>query len=285
LTGNAPVDTVRRRDGKRFQAEGEMNAGSLPDGWNVGAGLEGEGIIVTGAARGIGAAVAAAVASTGARVMAVDLNGEALQETVAGLPGEGHVAVVQDLSDLSSHGALVLRAQDELGGLWGIAHMAAVLRRRSDLTEVTEEDWDVQIDVNLKAAFFLCREVGFALQRAGRGGRIVTFTSQGWWTGGFGGSVVYCAAKGGVVSFTRGLARTFGAAGITVNSVSPGAVETPMLLTDLTEQDVVNMEKATPLGRLGKPHELAGPVVFLLSQHASFVSGATLNVSGAWLMY
>ena len=143
----------------------------------------------------------------------------------------------------------------------------------------------VQVDVNLKAAFFLCREVGLALTAAGRGGRIVTFTSQGWWTGGFGGSVVYRAAKGGVVSFTRGLARTFGAAGITANSVSPGAVETPMLLTDLTDEDVAAMEKATPLGRLGKPDELAGPVVFLLSHHASFVSGATLNVSGAWLMY
>jgi NAD(P)-dependent dehydrogenase (short-subunit alcohol dehydrogenase family) len=163
--------------------------------------------------------------------------------------------------------------------------MAAVLRRRSDVTQVTEEDWDVQLDVNLKAAFFLCREVGLALKAAGRGGRIVTFTSQGWWTGGFGGSVVYCAAKGGVVSFTRGLARTFGDANITVNSVSPGAIETPMLLTDLTDEDVANMEKVTPLGRLGKPHEVAGPVVFLLSQHASFVSGATLNVSGAWLMY
>jgi len=257
----------------------------LPDGWSVGAGLEGEGIIITGAARGIGAAVAHAVASTGARVMAVDMNAEALQETVDGMPGEGHVAVVQDLSDISQHGALVRRAQDELGGLWGIAHMAAVLRRRADVTQVTEEDWDVQVDVNLKAAFFLCREVGLALTEAGRGGRIVTFSSQGWWTGGFGGSVVYCAAKGGVVSFTRGLARTFGAAGITVNSVSPGAVETPMLLTDLTDEDVANMEKVTPLGRLGKPHELAGPVVFLLSHHASFVSGATLNVSGAWLMY
>ena len=190
---------------------------------------------------------------------------------MSGMPGEGHVGVVQDLTDVSAHPALVRRARDELGGLWGIAHMAAVLRRRGSVTEVTEEDWDVQIDVNLKAAFFLCREVGLALQELGRGGRIVTFSSQGWWTGGFGGSVVYSASKGGVTSFSRGLARTFGAANITVNTVSPGAVETPMLLTGLTDEDVDNMEKVTPLGRMAQPHELAGPVVFLLSQHASFL--------------
>lgn len=261
------------------------SASSLPEGWSLGAGLEGEGVIVTGAGRGIGQAVAHAVASTGARVMAVDLNGEALEETMAGMPGEGHVAVVQDLADISAHAALVRRARDEFGGLWGIAHMAAVLRRRGSVAEVTEEDWDVQIDVNLKAAFFLCREVGMALQEIGRGGRIVTFSSQGWWTGGFGGSVVYSASKGGVTSFSRGLARTFGSANITVNTVSPGAVETPMLLTGLTDEDVANMEKVTPLGRMAQPHELAGPVVFLLSQHASFLSGATLNVSGGWLMY
>src|SRR4029078_3503901 len=145
----------------------------------------------------IGQAVAHAVASTGAHVMAIDMNGEALEQTMAGMPGEGHVAVVQELSDIGAHKALVRRARDELGGLWGIAHMAAVLRRRGSVAEVTGEDGDVQVGVNLKAAFFLCREVGMALQEIGRGGRIVTFSSQGWWTGGFGGSVVHSPVNGG----------------------------------------------------------------------------------------
>jgi NAD(P)-dependent dehydrogenase (short-subunit alcohol dehydrogenase family) len=253
--------------------------------WSVGAGLDGKGVIVTGAAGGIGRAVVEAFAATGAKVMAVDVDQPKVDEVVAGLEGSGHVGVAADLRDLATHEPLIARAKQELGGVYALANLAAVLRRRGSLDEVTEDDWDFQHDINLKSAFFLARAAGKAMIEAGQGGRIILVSSQGWWTGGFGGSVVYCAAKGGVVSFTRGLARTFGAAGITVNAVSPGAVETPMLLTDLTEQDVVNMEKATPLGRLGKPHELAGPVVFLLSQHASFVSGATLNVSGAWLMY
>ena len=253
--------------------------------FDLGAGLAGRGVMVTGAGGGIGREVARAFAAAGARVLAVDLRADAVEAVVAELEGDGHAGAAVDLSDISTHAGLVSRARDELGGLYVLAHLAAVLRRRDSIDDVSEEDWDVQLDVNLKAAFFLCREVGMALQAAGRGGRIVAFSSQGWWTGGFGGSVVYCAAKGGVVSFTRGLARTFGPANITVNCVAPGAVETPMLLGGLTDDDVRNMEAATPLRRLGQPHELAGPVVFLLSQHASFVSGATLNVSGAWLMY
>ncbi len=144
------------------------SASSLPEGWSLGAGLEGEGMIVTGAGRGIGQAVAHAVASTGARVMAVDMNGEALEETIAGMPGEGHVAVVQDLADISAHAALVRRAQRRARRPLG--HRAHGRRAAAPrlVTEVTEEDWDVQIDVNLKAAFFLCREVGLALQEIGR---------------------------------------------------------------------------------------------------------------------
>jgi NAD(P)-dependent dehydrogenase (short-subunit alcohol dehydrogenase family) len=255
----------------------------LPDGTSLGAGLEGQVVIATGAARGIGQAVTEAIAAAGAHVLAVDRD-EAVRDVVAALPGAGHAALVCDLADLDSHAEVVRRAQ-ELGPLRGIAHMAAVLRRRASLAEVTVEDWDVQHDVNLRASFFLCREVGMALQAAGRGGRIVAFSSQGWWSGGFGGSVVYAATKGGVVSFTRGLARTFGPDGITVNAVSPGAVRTPMMVGGMSDADLQAVEQATPLRRMGEPHELAGPVVFLLSDHASFVSGATLNVSGAWLMY
>ncbi len=254
-----------------------------PENWSLGAGLDGQVVIATGAARGIGRATVEAIASTGARVLAVDLSDE-VRGVVAGLPGDGHEAMVGDLSDLSLHATIVDRAL-AMGPLWGLAHMAAVLRRRNSLEELTEEDWDVQHDVNLKAGFFLCRAVGLALRDGGRGGRIVAFTSQGWWTGGFGGSVVYAASKGGVVSYARGLARTLGADGITVNTVAPGAVNTPMMLGGMTDAALQATIDATPLGRMAEPEELAGPVVFLLSRHASYISGATLNVSGAWLMY
>jgi NAD(P)-dependent dehydrogenase (short-subunit alcohol dehydrogenase family) len=257
----------------------------MSDGWSVGAGLEGRGVIVTGAAQGIGRATAEALARTGARVLLVDRNGPALESALAGLDGSGHVTAAVDLADLTTHDELVRRARTELGDLWGIAHFAAVLRRRNDLASITEDDWDAQHDVNLKATFFLCRAVGLAMQDAGAGGRIVTVASQAWWTGGFGGAVVYAAAKGGVVSMTRGLARTLGPAGICVNCIAPGNVETSMLLQDLDPDVLDTINRNTPLGRLGRPDELASVAVFLLSRHASFISGATLNVSGAFLMY
>jgi len=254
-------------------------------GWSVGAGLEGRGVMVSGAAGGIGRAVAEAFAATGARVLAVDLDQAAVDEVVAGLEGTGHIAAAADLRDLEGHTALVERARREFGGLYVLANLAAVLRRRGSVDEVSEDDWDFQHDVNLKAAFFLSRTAADAMVEAGAGGRIILFTSQGWWTGGFGGSVVYASTKGGVTSMCRGLARTYGPHGITVNAVSPGQVETSMLLTDLDPKVYESMKAATPLGYVAGPEELAGPVVFLASEHARYITGATLNVSGGFLMY
>jgi len=253
--------------------------------WSVGAGLEGKGVIVTGAAGGIGKAVAHAFSATGAKVMAVDLDPARTQEVVDGFEGTGHVAVAADLGDLASHAPLIARARAELGNLYVLANLAAVLRRRGSLDEVTEDDWDFQHDINLKAAFFLCRAAGNAMIEQGHGGRIITFSSQGWWTGGFGGSVAYAATKGGVTSMTRGLARTFGAHQITVNTVSPGQVHTPMLMNGLSPEVYESMKKQTPLGYVAEPEELAGPVVFLASDHAKYITGSTINVSGGFLMY
>lgn len=252
--------------------------------WSVGAGLEGRGVIVTGAAGGIGAAVTRAFATTGARVMAVDLDQAQLDELVSTLEGTGHLGVAWDLRDVSRHEELARRALAELGDLYVLANLAAVLRRRT-LEEVTEDDWDFQHDVNLRAVFFLCRAAGAAMIEQGGGGRIVTFTSQSWWTGGFGGAVVYAASKGGVVTMTRGLARTFGPHGITVNAVAPGQIHTPMLMTGLAPEIYESMRQQTPLGYVGEPEEVAGVVVFLASDHARYITGSVLNVSGGFLAY
>lgn len=134
--------------------------------WSVGAGLEGKGVIVTGAAGGIGKAVAEAFATTGARVMAVDLDQARVDEVVAGFEGDGHVGVAANLRDLDSHAALIERAQADLGNLYVLANLAAVLRRRGSVDEVTEDDWDFQHDINLKAAFFLSRQAAAAMIEA-----------------------------------------------------------------------------------------------------------------------
>jgi NAD(P)-dependent dehydrogenase (short-subunit alcohol dehydrogenase family) len=253
--------------------------------WSVGAGLEGRGVLVSGATGGIGTAVVRAFATAGARVAAVDLEQGPLDELVASLDGDGHAGLAWDLRDVGGHEELVTRAADAVGELYVLANLAAVLRRRPSIDEVTEEDWDFQHDVNLKASFFLCRAASRRMIEQGGGGRIITFSSQGWWTGGFGGSVVYAASKGGVVSMTRGLARTLGPHGITVNCVSPGQVNTPMLMTGLAPEVYESMRAQTPLGYVAEPEELAGTVVFLASDHARYITGATINVSGGFLMY
>ncbi len=253
--------------------------------WSVGAGLEGKGVLVTGAAGGIGAAVSRAFATTGARVLAVDLDQGRLDALVAELEGEGHRTLAWDIRDVGRHEELVAQARETIGELYVLANLAAVLRRHPSLDDATEEDWDFQHDINLKACFFLCRAVSQQMIQQGEGGRIITFSSQGWWSGGFGGSVVYAASKGGVVSMTRGLARTLGPHGITVNCVAPGQVHTPMLMKDLSPELYESMRAQTPLGYVAEPEDLAGTVVFLASDHARYITGATINVSGGLLMY
>jgi NAD(P)-dependent dehydrogenase (short-subunit alcohol dehydrogenase family) len=229
--------------------------------------------------------VARAFAIAGARVCAVDVKEDGLAELLPTLEGGPHRSEALDLRELTGHEGLLRRTASELGGLDVLANMAAVLIRRGDIDEVTEEDWDFQHDVNLKAGFFLNRAAARIMREQGRGGRIINFTSQGWWTGGFGGSVVYSATKGGIVSMSRGLARTYAQDGITVNTVSPGAVDTPMLRGGLTDEQLEAHISQIPLGYMAEPADLAGTVVFLASDHARYITGATLNVSGGWLMY
>lgn len=253
--------------------------------WSVAAGLEGQGVVVTGAGRGIGRAVASAFADAGAHVCAVDLNADSVEELVASFADpSAHMARALDVTNLTEHDTLLRSVQATFGRFDALAHVAAIAQRQK-LEDVTEEDWDVQTDTNLKAGFFLNRAAGNVMREQGRGGSIINFTSQGWWTGGFGGSVVYCAGKGGIVSFSRGLARTFGPDGIRVNTVAPGLVDTPMLRTGLTQEAFDALIAQVPLCRVAEPDELAGVVVFLASDHGRYISGATINVSGGFLMY
>ena len=253
--------------------------------WSIGTGLEGHGVVVTGAAGGIGQAVVGCFATVGARVCAVDLDQAAVESVIAATDDPArHLAVASDITDLSRQPDVLRHACEVFGRFDVLAHLAAVVVRHPSLDDVTEADWDFQNTVNLKATFFIDRAAGQLMKEQGRGGRIINFTSQAWWTGGLAGSIVYAATKGGIVSLTRGFARAFAADGITVNVVAPGGVDTPMARSQ-SEESLEAFIGQTPVGRLAEPFEIAAAVVFLASQHATYITGATLNMTGGQLMY
>ncbi len=252
--------------------------------WRNDSGLVGNVVIVTGAAGGIGSAVCRALAECGAIVAGVDRPGTPLADVMSGLTGDGHLAIEEDLSRIASH-ATVISTAKSAGPVVGLAHVAAVILRNNDLYSITEEEWDLQFDVNVKSTFFLNRALAADWRAEGRSGSIVNFASQGWWTGGIGNSIPYSATKGGVVSLTRGLAKTLAADGIRVNSIAPGGVDTVMMREGLSDAARSAFIDTVPMGRIAEPDELAGAVLYLLSDASSFVTGTVLNVSGGQLIY
>jgi NAD(P)-dependent dehydrogenase (short-subunit alcohol dehydrogenase family) len=253
--------------------------------FDPGAGLKGKAVLLTGAAGGIGREIALAFSAAGARIAAVDVDQAKAEAVAADMEGGPHLAIGHDLRPVAGHNALVDRVAGEFGRLDVLVQTAAVLIRRNSVFDVSEADWDVQHGVNLKASFFLAQAAARAMVRMGKGGRIINFTSQGWQSGGFGGSVAYAASKGGIVSMTRGLARSLAKEKITVNAVSPGAVDTAMMRSGMDDAALAGTIAQIPLGYMARPSQLAGAVLFLASDHADYVTGATINVSGGWLMY
>jgi len=247
--------------------------------------LQDKVFIVTGAGGGIGSSVVRAFEDVGARVLLVDNNHEALQEAHQALKDPSrHHAVTTNLVNIQGHPKLIAEAKKNLGRLDGLVHLAAILRRQQSIDDITEEEWDLQNTVNLKATFFLNREVARSLRGSG-GGSIVNFTSQGWMTGGYTGSLVYAATKGGIVSLSRGLARALAPCNIRVNTLAPGGVDTPMMRDGATDEQLSMFIKSIPLGRMAQADDIASVAVFLSSDRAGYITGATVNVSGGQLMY
>jgi NAD(P)-dependent dehydrogenase (short-subunit alcohol dehydrogenase family) len=253
--------------------------------FDLDAGIEGKSVLLTGGAGGIGREIALAFDAAGARVAVVDLAQDSVDATVAAMSNRWHLGIACDIKPVAGHAALVGQVADALGGIDILVQTAAVLVRRPSVFDVSETDWDLQHDVNLKASFFLAQAVARLMRDQGRGGRIINFTSQGWQSGGFGGSVAYAASKGGIVSMTRGLARSLAKEKITVNAVSPGAADTAMMRSGMDDAALASTVAQIPLGYMAHPSELAGTVLFLASRHAAYITGATINVSGGWLMY
>lgn len=253
--------------------------------YDLGAGLKDRVVLITGAAGGIGREVAVAFAGAGSSVAALDIDQAKADALVAEMEGGPHLAIGYDLRPVAGHEALIDKVVQKLGRIDVLVQTAAVLARRATIFDVSEADWDFQHDINLKASFFLAQAAARKMVEQGKGGRIINFTSQGFWSGGFGGSVAYAATKGGIVSMTRGIARSLAKERITVNAVSPGAADTAMMRSGMDQAALDATVAQIPLGYMAHPSQLAGAVLFLASDNADYVTGATINVSGGWLMY
>jgi 2-hydroxycyclohexanecarboxyl-CoA dehydrogenase len=237
--------------------------------------LEGRKALVTGGAGGIGAAIAARLAAEGAEVWVGDIDAEGAARVAAEIAGH---AVELDVTEIESARAAVAAA-----GTLDVLVNNAGTDEFGFFTHTTPEQWRRVIAINLVGVLNCTHAVLPGMQEA-RYGRIVSISSEAGRVGSK-GSATYSAAKGGVIAFTKAIARENARYGINANAVAPGPIETPLLmgarqLGELGERVIETMKAATQLGRLGRPEEVAAAVAFLASEDASYVTGETLGVSG-----
>ncbi len=238
------------------------------------ASLEGKVAVVTGGSRGIGAAIARELGSAGARVAVNYRSRREGAETVAGeIDG---VALAADVADPGEALALIERVESELGDVDVLVNNAGITRDTL-IARMSDDDWEQVIDTNLRGAFNTCRAVSRKMLRR-RAGSIVNLTSVVGLHGNP-GQANYAASKAGIIGLTKALARELGTRGVRVNAVAPGYIDTE-LTNVLSEEIRGSILGNTPLGRLGRPEDVAAAVRFLSSDAAAFVTGEVLLVDG-----
>jgi 3-oxoacyl-[acyl-carrier protein] reductase len=244
--------------------------------------LEGQVAIVTGASRGIGAAIADTLTAAGARVAGTattPAGAEAIAARLGAIAGDTRGEVL-DVNDAEAADALVARVAETLGPPTVLVNNAGITRDQI-LMRMKEEDWNAVLDTNLRSVFRLSKACLRGMMKA-RSGRIVNIASV---VGAMGnaGQTNYAAAKAGMMGFSRSLAREVGSRGITVNVVAPGFIDTDMTRA-LDDSQREALLSDIPLQRLGAPEDIAAAVLFLASPQGAYITGQTLHVNGGMFM-
>ena len=248
--------------------------------------LKGRVALVTGSSSGIGRAAAEALAANGARV-AINFHhneagAEAARSEIVGVGGKA-IVVQADVTQASEVQQLVEHTVSEFGPIDILVNNAGSLIERLKILELTEERWDEVIDLNLKSAFLCSKAVAGSMMER-KTGAIINVSSIAGRNGGALGSIHYSAAKGGVITFTKGLAKELAPFGVRVNAISPGVIDTPYHEQFSSPEMMKTYAGMIPLGRVGTPAEVGKVICFLASDAASYLAGETIEINGGMFM-